>query len=396
MTLDRFNNFQETWENAYIKYFGGDKSNVIPITESVAPYKYYNREGNTNNMVSIDIGGGTTDVVIGTDGEVNSITSFRFAANSVFGVGYNENDRIKNGIVKQFKGEIKTSLEDKNRGMGTDELFLELFEKLTAEDSGEAASFLFSLKDNTEIKKKDTLLADSVDFNKILHNDRSQTIVFLFFYAAIIYHVAHIMKAKKMSMPRHITFSGNGSKIIWILPWNEDTLRELTKFIFVKIYGETEYNHDGLTIIHDRENPKKATCKGGLLLDEAEPYSKIHNKKIVLKSSDTFISGETYQDIDNDAFKDTVVTEAVTFINFVLKDVIQFLSKKGWEINNDSYEIARDVCFRDLKQYVTRGLEQKYRETQKTKQVEETFFFYPLYGMLNALSNAICNNNLHP
>jgi hypothetical protein len=180
---------------------------------------------------------------------------------------------------------------------------------------------------------------------------------------------------------------------------DERTLTELTKFIFVKIYGITEYNRDGLQIIHGK-NPKEATCKGGLLQNQGEGAGddEIRRRKIVLKSSDTFISDETYQDIDNDAsIVDTVVAEAETFIRFVLNDVIQFLSNKGLEINGVSCEIANNVCFRDLKQYVETGLRRKRREMRQqanTTKVEETFFFYPLYGMLHALSNAICDENL--
>lgn len=39
-------------------------------------------------MVSIDIGGGTTDVLIVREGRADLLTSFRFAANSIFGDGY--------------------------------------------------------------------------------------------------------------------------------------------------------------------------------------------------------------------------------------------------------------------------------------------------------------------
>jgi hypothetical protein len=395
MTLDRFNNFEEIWKNAYKKYFGDNVSKVIPITESVAPYENYKENGNTDLMVSIDIGGGTTDIVIGKDDKVDSITSFRFAANSVFGDGYNENGRIKNGIVRQFVGSISEKVKDKKNGLGNDQPFLTLFEELLNKDSADIVSFLFSLKNNKKIKGKGQELSESVDFSKILRENNSQTIVFLFFYTAIIYHVARIMNAKSMDMPRHITFSGSGSKIIRILSLGSGTLTELTKFIFIKIYGQSEYNPDGLDIIHDA-NPKEATCKGGLLSQKAEPYPSIHEKKIVLKSSDsrTFILSEKYKDINNDTYINQVVDETKSFIKFVLDDVVTFLASKGFKINNDSYEIAKNVCFKDLKQYIKNGLKRKLKEVKETDIIEETLFFYSLHGMLSALSNAICDKNL--
>jgi hypothetical protein len=440
MTIDRFNNFEKIWKSAYGKYFGNKETNIIPVTESVAPYECYKRSGNTGIMASIDIGGGTTDIVIGTDSQADAITSFRFAANSVFGDGYNETGLVKNGIIRQFIGSIKEKLEDKENGLGNDRAFLELFDKLSGKNSADIASFLFSLENNRKIKEKGNALAESVDFSKILRNNNSQTIVFIFFYTAIIYHLAHLMKARKTGLPRHITFSGNGSKIIRILPLDDGTLTELTKFIFLKIYnsspggletiqdpnpkeatnkgdlncgpdgletiqdpnpkeatckGDLYYSPDGLDIIHD-PNPKEATCKGGLLSQEAEPYSSIHSKKIVLKSSEkcSLISSETYKDINTEAHIDQVVRETETFIKFVLDDTVLFLSEKGLPINKDSHEIAKNICFKDLKQYVKNGLLRKSKETMDTKIIEETLFFYPLHGMLNALSNEICKQNL--
>ena len=57
------------------------------MTESVAPYEHYrNSEASVGNIVTIDIGGGTTDIVLANDGEVRNITSFHFAADSIFGL----------------------------------------------------------------------------------------------------------------------------------------------------------------------------------------------------------------------------------------------------------------------------------------------------------------------
>jgi len=79
MERSRYNNLKTAWSEAYEKYFGGAESNIITITESVAPFQYYIKDGDASNLVTIDIGGGTTDIVISGSGEVDYITSFRFA-----------------------------------------------------------------------------------------------------------------------------------------------------------------------------------------------------------------------------------------------------------------------------------------------------------------------------
>jgi actin-like ATPase involved in cell morphogenesis len=143
MTRHRFNIFKNIWEEIYQKYFGDNLQNLISITESIAPYEYYKRTvGNTSNMVSIDIGGGTSDMVIVVGEEIKHITSFRFAANSIFGDGYASNN--VNGIVRKFQSNIETLLDK----AGLQELKNIGNEISNEKLSSDIASFFFSLKNN--------------------------------------------------------------------------------------------------------------------------------------------------------------------------------------------------------------------------------------------------------
>jgi hypothetical protein len=76
-----------------------------------------------------------------------------------------------------------------------------------------------------------------INFNSMLKRDNDQKLVFVLFYSAIIYHTAQIMKAKNLQLPRHITFSGNGSRIVNIIA-DKEVLAELSKYIFEKVYGK--------------------------------------------------------------------------------------------------------------------------------------------------------------
>ncbi len=82
----------------------------------------------------------------------------------------------------------------------------------------------------------------SIDFNYILQEDEDFKIVFILFYTSIIYHIAKIIKEKGLAVPRHITFSGNGSKLIKVVSTDSKLLAKYTKLIFEKsdrrkIYG---------------------------------------------------------------------------------------------------------------------------------------------------------------
>ena len=392
MVENRYNNFCDVWTKAYEKYFGGDRSNVIPMTESVAPYEHYrNSEASVGNIVTIDIGGGTTDIVLANDGEVNNITSFHFAANSIFGDPYitNRSSASVNKLLVQYENTIKSVLEDNSLG-DLGEIFEQNFKSRISDN---IASFFFSLKDNSEIQEK--RLVDNVDFNTMLQRDTNYKIVFVMFYSAIIYHLAKMMKAKGELMPRHIAFSGNGSKVIRVLTSSDTTLEKFTKKIFEKVYDQ-DYPSDGLTILQNVDNPKEVTCKGGLANPIKQSYEDISTTKIVYKSVNDgkleFVGKEKYADI-NDAYLNKVVDEVKTFINFVFELNNEFSFKNNFDSAESSMNIAKEECMRDLLTYTKNGLENKKKEVSDNDIIEETLFFYPLSGMLNALISAIYKKN---
>lgn len=392
MVENRYNSFSDVWTKAYEKYFGGDRRNVIPMTESVAPYEHYrNSEASVGNIVTIDIGGGTTDIVLANDGEVRNITSFHFAADSIFGDPYvtNRSSASVNKLLVQYENTIKSVLEDNSLSDLED-----IFDQHTkSKISGNIASFFFSLKDNTEIQAK--RLVENVDFNTMLLLDTKYKIVFILFYSAIIYHLAKIMKAKGEEMPRHIAFSGNGSKVIRILTSSDTTLEKFTKKIFEKVYGQ-KYPSDGLTILQNVDNPKEVTCKGGLSNPTKQDYEDIASTKIVYKSvndgKDRFIESETYGDI-NDAYLNKAVDEVKSFIQFVFDLNKDFSFKNNFDSAETSLNVAQEECMRDLLTYTKNGLENKKKEVSDSDTIEETLFFYPLSGMLNALISAIYKKN---
>jgi len=402
MERNRYNNLKSVWNDAYKKYFGGDETNIISITESVAPFEYYIKDGDANNLVTIDIGGGTTDMVISTTGSVDYITSFRFAANSIFGDGYAKNNRRKNGIVRQFAHEIKTELQSSISE--NDDLFRIFDDMLANKSSSDIASFLFSLKHNKKVRLAGDNLAENANLNAKLIRDSSQKITFIFFYSAIIYHLAKLMKIKDLGMPDKIVFSGNGSRVIPFFTNDSDIRKDFTKLIFEKVF-ERDYHSNNLEIILNEANPKEATCKGGFFIENSDSYSDILRKIVVLHSNgtDSIIqrNGEnlnkvnrddTYEVIDDNYIKQTV-EESKVFIQFVF-DLLPFFSNQGYKLNNTSVEIAKTVCFQRLDIYAKNGWQQKREEVNQSESIEETLFFYPLVGMLKELSDAICKENI--
>ena len=401
MDRNRFNNLKTSWEDAYQKYFGGSVNNIIGIPESIAPFNYYIKSGDTSNLVTIDIGGETTDIVVSKGEEIDYITSFRFAANSIFGDGYAEAVLKKNGIVRQFFDEIKSELKT---GINSEDALFEIFDDMQKNrSSADIASFLFSLKENKTVLDNGENLAANANLESKLSTDTTQEIVFIIFYASIIYHLAKLMKVKKSEMPDRIVFSGNGSRVIRFFTDDKDLLERFTKLIFERVYN-TKYNSHDLNIILNKDNPKEATCKGGFFADEHQTYRDVFKKNVVLHSNgtdalieknneltDENIKQNSYQIIDENYLNKTV-EESREFLDFFFK-LLPFFDNEGYSLNDKSISIAKEVYKKNrLSIYAENGWIQKKREVKENDLIQETMFFYPLVGMLKELTDAIYNN----
>ena len=380
MTQGRFNKFKSEWEESFLELFNASQQNIIAMSESVAPYYYHKaNNGAVSTVVSVDIGGGTTDVLIVDKGKPEYLTSFRFAANTIFGDGYSYNAET-NGIVRTYVPIIRQQLEA-NKFNSLKEVLNSLDSKKISTD---IIAFFFSLASNKEVLKEKV----EINFGKMLADDKRGKYVVILFFVAIMYHIANIMKAKGFEVPRHITFSGNGSKVLNVLSTNPNT--------FEKVYGKP-YSEDGLDIIRPKDS-KESTCKGGILANpfQSQDYSEIKTMKTILLGTDesTFVEQGMDYDSLNDSIKDQVVQNCKDFINFAFDLDKEFSYYDEFEIDKSVMEGARKLCMRDLKTFLDNGIELKKESIKQDgadNVVEETLFFYPLTGVLNALVRKIYN-----
>ncbi|MBR4324546.1 MAG: hypothetical protein IKP73_03345 [Bacteroidales bacterium] len=360
--------FGQVWQDAYQKYFGGGAGNLHPVNESIAPYKYFVRNRRINDIVTIDIGGGTTDVVyVNKLGNPEYQTSFRFAANSVFG----------KEIINKFRPDVEQVIN--NNILFT---IKNILDDLTAlERPSDIASLFFSLKDNKDVTDKHL----DIDFTKILQLNDRQKIVFLIFYCAIIYHIATIMKIKGSKMPEYIGFSGNGSKIIKVLTPSTEILQRLTRRIFEKVYG-TSYPGRG-PYFETVDNPKEATSIGAI----GTPNTPIPNIVLLGTDSNTFADGYTYANIqDNEDVISKLVSQTESFLDFVFdldNDGISFCNDLC--IDQQALATAQAECKERIETFIRITLRERITSTNINSPIEETMFFYALPDVLDSLSGIL-------
>ncbi len=385
MDPGKIDQLEGIWNKYFTKYFKEGKTSKL--SESIAPYYYYQNHGNviagTDTVVSIDIGGGTSDVVIFQKERPIALTSARFAANSIFGDGYGGSPN-NNGFILKYQEKINQLIVD-NQLTNLKGAFDQISSKKKSED---LIAFFFSLEKNTAvINKKAPLL-----FNSWLSNDNDLKIIFIVFYSSLIYHIANLMKAKGIDAPTNILFSGTGSKSILITNGssNLDKLDKLTGLIFDKVFKDNE-NHK--VKINIEPNPKEITCKGGLEID-VNSIGEIEDIKSVLigDTEKTTINENPikYNNI-NDNVINSVVSEVDDFIDvlFSIDDTMNF--KKYFGVNSTHFDIYKSILKEETLNLLDTGLRRKIESLQGNTNIplEESLFFYPLVGALNKLSYKI-------
>ncbi|WP_367752447.1 hypothetical protein [Flavobacterium sp. WC2430] len=386
MTDYRINMLDSKWNELFKKNINSIHL-PLKMSESIAPFYYFNTQEGIqaleNPVVSIDIGGGTTDIVIYINNKPCVLSSFKFAANAVFGDFIGRSSKI-NGFILKYLNRIQKLLED-NKQFDLLKVLEEIKESGKSED---VIAFFFSIEKNRTIREKNI----PISFSKKLSSNADFKIIFLLFYAALIYHIAKLMKAEGLKRPRYITFSGTGSKTINLLDGNTKlcTLNEFTKLIFNKVF---ELDSDYQSELKQVENPKEISCKGALMSDFESPLDINKIKSVLIGDTGNNLIREKsilYSQIDSDLEKE-VINEYNHFIELFFNLNKEFKFKDKFGINpsnlNDYLFMVKENSLDNLKLSINE--KKKEIKNDLNIELEETLFFYPLIGALNNLAHKI-------
>ncbi|MCB7481625.1 hypothetical protein [Christiangramia sediminis] len=379
MSTGRLNQIEAELKSTIKSYIGSIK--VEKVCESLTPYYYYVYEEGKSALVrptvSIDIGGGTSDVAIYENNIPVLFTSYKFAGDAIFGDNYNRNIKI-NGFVQKYYDEFSKILDANEPALKG--IILSIKDR---NNSNDAINALFSLEDNKQLLSKKL----NISFLDKLRNDDEFKVIFLIFFMAHIFHVAKIFKSKGLQVPAQFAFSGTASKLLSILDASEEKhlLKDLIKRTFKKLLNKEEI--PDIEILW-ASNPKELSSKGSLHINQGQNINVKDIKEVLIAEGETLSANPdlTYESLNGSEMR--VLKEYDEFLDFFFRLNMEISYKDLFGIENKTLKLVKELLNNKKENHLRVGIEQKIKENGNTanSKIDETLFFYPLTGSLGEIA----------
>lgn len=385
----------EMWAKTFTEVFGipVTDANLIQMPESVAPYYFYKSssqfKGAASTVASIDIGGGSSDVVVYESNaqQPTVLTSFRFAANVLFGDGFSDVPHgDTNPMLVKYVDYFKRLFD------GDDDKYGELngiLDDITAKRKSEDINaFLFSVINNKVVGGNDVF-----SYNMRLNEDGQRKIIFIYFFVTLIYYVAKMMKHRHLDMPRSMMFSGTGSKVLDIVGTQRD-LDLIAQAVIERVYQQ-KYDMDGFSVVMEKKEPKQITCRGALMqVSDNVGCEHVHRLNRLMDSFDStvkynfsMLSQEVlrYEDMANSDVRAAIVEQVRQYNDFFcqLCDDIRVLDR--FLVDNHSLQQFKELVNKDLEHHLINGwnfVNKNQEDKNGSDAIEDTLFFYPIIGSI--------------
>ncbi len=360
--------YVDIWERLYSNVFkSSEVTHIQNLTESEAPYYFLNKKAAINNsssVLTLDIGGGSTDIMLFKNNVPVAGTSVNFGANVLWGNGFNEFKGDKsNGIFKAIKDKVSENLNIPDLVDYNEEII---------EEYGSDEIINFWLLNDAESHVTEELQNKDFKLSYLLH------------LTALIYHSVNFLKIQKFDPPTCIIFSGNGSKYIDLIQ-SSAYIEKICGYISRSIYNDHDIKNP--QVVLPKANRKEATCYGGLYRPKTNSSYKALNYLGFETNLDEF---KKYADID--AKKDTVFEEAIasfkTFIDvfFQMNENEEMSFRSHFGINEKLRPI-KDMLKEKASENLMLGYDRRREKVDSQDTISDSLFFYPLIGLIFKLNN---------
>lgn len=389
MPRSKVGSFKEIWRSLFETYFGSEE--VENITESIAPYKFYTNEGDIaagdDLVVTVDIGGGTSDVTVHANNQVQFISSFGFGGNALFGDGHSSTYDKKNGFVQKYKEYFD------NLGSENDEIKVFIGKALGLKKSHEIINQFFSIAEFASVQD---IKIVGIDFSDRLKQDKDFRILFLLYYVTILYYTANLIKYSGFKLPYAVLFSGMGSQIIDLIGDPRDTsgsLYKLTRLVFEEVINDKYTTDKPLKITKgdDPKDSKKVTAKGALhALEEGKLEAGAKDAIWVADDKNTITdldSSIPYRQCKGENIKNNIET-FIDFFTSLNKD-INF--KQQFDIHSSKLKLCTQILKQNIINNITTGINKRKTLNNEGDNdlISETPFFYHFIEVMRNLGHEI-------
>ncbi|RNI33610.1 hypothetical protein EFY79_18495 [Hanamia caeni] len=364
--------YKEIWEDLLIKIFkGSQKRQVQNLTESEAPYYYLYKKADINDATSvltIDIGGGSSDMMFFSENRPILGTSVHFGANILWGNGFNDFESEKaNGIYEAIKEKIVNNLKS------TD---LKTYNEHVIAKNGSDEIINFWLLNNDKALVIDELKRNEFKLSYLLH------------LTSLIFHSSKLLKANNHKAPTCIIFSGNGSKYIDLIASSE-TIQKICGYILKSAFSDPNIAYP--QVILPDANRKESTCYGGLYKPQTNnQFKPVNYLGLELNDSDY----RKYIDID--IRKEYVFENVLETFNHFIDIFFKMNDEPGLAFrSNFGIEVKAQAIKSFMKSKAAENLRIGFDKRRQTvdgqDEISDSLFFYPLIGLIFKLNKLTSN-----
>ena len=264
-------------------------------------------------------------------------------------------------------------------------------------------AFLFSIENVEQLRNMPKMDLSLYSYNSLLRNDDQRKLIFMYFYAALIYYIASSMKHRGYVKPKQVYFSGTGSKILNILG-STDLVNEFTQSILERVFGE-RYT-EPFTIKIERDFPKQVTCRGGIRLEnqrlDASSSPEMQSLVEMMRPRNVNAIKYCYSMIDkevltmhdvNDLDTRAALVDKVNAFNQFFLDLCDPVTRDDFGIDPKVFGLFKQVVGQNVPNYLNAGIGSYLMGRYEDNAViEDVPFFYPVIGIIryNLLKN-LCN-----
>ena len=311
-------------------------------------------------------------------------TSFFYGANTLYGTGYNRDYDAKNPIHALYEGEMIGKINTYVENNSQKRALLQMHDNLIngGNRSSELINFWLAHDDKTKI------------IQELKANDKYK-FIFLLYYGSIVYHIAQTIKQKNIKCPNYICLSGNGSRFMEILDSDRSgrrpNLTAFTKALMKSVIGDNANRLEGII---SADNPKEATCKGGIDYVTGRANNDLMPEETALLGTNdgrSVIEYENYKELlDKEINLNTdIQANVLLFINELERigkeRTTNYNSLFG--VSFKDYDKIRGLLARNCDGYIDAGME-RYMENPQDS-VVEPLFFYPITGLIYDLGHEL-------